>query len=101
VLVNSQQRFEQLPEPVVFTTQYPLPYLKYMIPTTWRRYQLSQLLNKALNLIAGQPGVGGILSFFYPSSYPSTGKIAYLYYRLIQSMLAGSRSNVDRVYGGL
>ena len=44
-------------QPVVFTTQtqYPLPYQKYMIPTTWRRYQLSQLVNKALSLVKPVP----------------------------------------------
>ncbi|KAG5643613.1 ribosome biogenesis protein ytm1 [Asterophora parasitica] len=38
--------------PVVFTTQtaYPLPSQKFMIPGTWKRYQLSQLVNKALAL---------------------------------------------------
>lgn len=38
--------------PVVFTTQtaYPLPSQKFMIPETWKRYQLSQLINKALSL---------------------------------------------------
>lgn len=38
--------------PVVFTTKtaYPLPSQKFMIPSTWRRYQLSQLINKALSL---------------------------------------------------
>ena len=38
--------------PVVFTTQtaYPLPSQKFMIPTSWKRYQLSQLVNKALSL---------------------------------------------------
>ncbi|KAF8073460.1 ribosome biogenesis protein YTM1 [Lyophyllum atratum] len=38
--------------PVVFTTQtaYPLPSQKFMIPATWKRYQLSQLVNKALSL---------------------------------------------------
>ena len=38
--------------PVVFTTQtpYALPSQKFMIPTTWKRYQLSQLVNKALSL---------------------------------------------------
>ncbi|KDQ57484.1 hypothetical protein JAAARDRAFT_129999 [Jaapia argillacea MUCL 33604] len=38
--------------PVVFTTStpYPLPSQKFMIPTTWKRYQLSQLINKALDL---------------------------------------------------
>ncbi|KAI0733326.1 WD40 repeat-like protein [Fomitopsis betulina] len=37
---------------VVFTTQtaYPLPSQKFMIPTSWKRYQLSQLVNKALSL---------------------------------------------------
>ncbi|KAF8625850.1 hypothetical protein AX17_006746 [Amanita inopinata Kibby_2008] len=39
-------------QPVVFTTQtaYPLPSQKFLIPTTWKRYQLSQLVNKALSL---------------------------------------------------
>jgi hypothetical protein len=38
--------------PVVFSTQtpYALPPQKFMIPTTWKRYQLSQLVNKALSL---------------------------------------------------
>jgi ribosome biogenesis protein YTM1 len=38
--------------PVIFTTKtpYPLPSQKFMIPTTWKRYQLSQLVNKALAL---------------------------------------------------
>ncbi|KAI0943076.1 hypothetical protein AcV7_002319 [Taiwanofungus camphoratus] len=38
--------------PVVFSTQspYPLPSQKFMIPASWRRYQLSQLVNKALSL---------------------------------------------------
>jgi ribosome biogenesis protein YTM1 len=38
--------------PVVFTTKtpYPLPTQKFMIPSSWRRYQLSQLVNKALAL---------------------------------------------------
>lgn len=42
----------ELTHPVVFTTQtpYPLPSQKFMIPTTWKRYQLSQLVNKALSL---------------------------------------------------
>ncbi len=39
-------------QPVVFSTrtQYPLPSQKFMIPTSWKRYQLSQLINKALSL---------------------------------------------------
>lgn len=39
-------------QPVFLTThtQYPLPTQKYMIPTTWKRFQLSQLVNKALSL---------------------------------------------------
>ena len=39
-------------QPVVFTTQttYLLPAQKFMIPATWKRYQLSQLVNKALSL---------------------------------------------------
>ncbi|KAJ7046513.1 WD40-repeat-containing domain protein [Mycena alexandri] len=38
--------------PAVFTTQspYPLPPQMFMIPATWSRYQLSQLVNKALTL---------------------------------------------------
>jgi ribosome biogenesis protein len=38
--------------PVVFTTKspYPLPSQKYMIPSAWKRYHLSQLVNKALGL---------------------------------------------------
>ncbi|KZT18846.1 ribosome biogenesis protein YTM1 [Neolentinus lepideus HHB14362 ss-1] len=38
--------------PAVFTTStaYPLPTQKFMIPASWRRYQLSQLINKALSL---------------------------------------------------
>lgn len=39
-------------QPVLFTTQtaYPLPTQKFMIPAIWKRYQLSQLINKALSL---------------------------------------------------
>ncbi|KAF7295238.1 Microtubule binding protein [Mycena indigotica] len=39
-------------QPAVFTTQtpYPLPPQSFMIPTAWSRYQLSQLINKALSL---------------------------------------------------
>ncbi|CCM01378.1 uncharacterized protein FIBRA_03428 [Fibroporia radiculosa] len=42
----------EISHPVVFTTQtpYPLPSQKFMIPTSWRRYQLSQLVNRALSL---------------------------------------------------
>lgn len=38
--------------PVIFTTQTPyvLPSQKFMIPLDWKRYQLSQLINKALDL---------------------------------------------------
>ncbi|KZT08219.1 WD40 repeat-like protein [Laetiporus sulphureus 93-53] len=38
--------------PVLFTTEtpYPLPSQKFMIPASWKRYQLSQLVNKALSL---------------------------------------------------
>lgn len=44
-------------QPVVFTTQttYLLPAQKFMIPTTWKRYQLSQLVNKALSLTTPIP----------------------------------------------
>lgn len=42
----------ELAHAVVFTTRtpFPLPSQKFMIPTTWKRYQLSQLVNKALSL---------------------------------------------------
>lgn len=38
--------------PVVLTTrtQYVIPTEKYMIPATWRRFHLSQLINKVLAL---------------------------------------------------
>ncbi|KAI0296279.1 WD40-repeat-containing domain protein [Russula brevipes] len=38
--------------PVIFSTktQYQLPPQKFMIPASWRRFQLSQLINTALNL---------------------------------------------------
>ncbi|KAJ7684833.1 WD40-repeat-containing domain protein, partial [Mycena polygramma] len=41
----------------VFTThsQYPLPPSTFMIPTAWTRYQLSQLINKALSLAKPVP----------------------------------------------
>ncbi|KAL1742012.1 WD40-repeat-containing domain protein [Schizophyllum fasciatum] len=43
--------------PVMFTTQtpYPLPAQKFMLPASWRRYQLSQLVNKALALAKTVP----------------------------------------------
>ncbi len=39
-------------QPVSFftQTQYPLPSQKFMIPTSWKRFQLSQLINKTLVL---------------------------------------------------
>ncbi|KAI0088407.1 ribosome biogenesis protein YTM1 [Irpex rosettiformis] len=48
---------EVVSHPVVFTTQtsYPLPTHKFMIPASWRRYQLSQLVNKALTLVKPVP----------------------------------------------
>ena len=38
--------------PVIFTTKtpYQLPPQKFMIPASWRRFQLSQLINTALAL---------------------------------------------------
>lgn len=44
-------------QPVIFTTQttYLLPAQKFMIPATWKRYQLSQLVNKALSLTSPVP----------------------------------------------
>ena len=43
--------------PVFFNTQtpYPLPPQKFMIPASWKRYQLSQLVNKALSLLQPIP----------------------------------------------
>ncbi|KAH9940242.1 ribosome biogenesis protein YTM1 [Amylocystis lapponica] len=43
--------------PVLFSTQtpYPLPSQKFMIPASWKRYQLSQLVNKALSLLKPVP----------------------------------------------
>jgi ribosome biogenesis protein YTM1 len=43
--------------PVVFTTetQYPLPSQKIMVPSLWKRYQLSQLINKTLSLLQPVP----------------------------------------------
>ncbi|KAL4242423.1 Ribosome biogenesis protein YTM1 [Abortiporus biennis] len=45
--------------PVLFTTQTTsqLPSSKFMIPVSWKRYQLSQLINKALGL-GGEVGAG-------------------------------------------
>ncbi|GJE94165.1 NLE and WD40 domain-containing protein [Phanerochaete sordida] len=47
----------EVSHPVVFSTQtqYPLPTQKFMIPASWRRYQLSQLVNKALSLTKPVP----------------------------------------------
>ncbi|KAF9262668.1 WD40 repeat-like protein [Marasmius fiardii PR-910] len=38
--------------PIILITQtaYPLPTQKYMIPMNWKRFQLSQLVNKSLSL---------------------------------------------------
>ncbi|KIK77842.1 hypothetical protein PAXRUDRAFT_775783 [Paxillus rubicundulus Ve08.2h10] len=43
--------------PVIFTTEspYSLPSQKFMIPLDWKRYQLSQLVNKALSLAKPVP----------------------------------------------
>lgn len=43
---------ETTTQPVVFTTKtpYSLPSQKFMVPLDWTRYQLSQLINKALSL---------------------------------------------------
>ncbi|TCD62051.1 ribosome bioproteinsis protein ytm1 [Steccherinum ochraceum] len=47
----------ELSHPVVFTTAtpYPLPSQKFMIPASWKRYQLSQLVNKSLSLPSPVP----------------------------------------------
>jgi NLE (NUC135) domain len=43
--------------PVIFSTktQYQLPPQKFMIPASWRRFQLSQLINTALALPRAVP----------------------------------------------
>ncbi|EIW79492.1 WD40 repeat-like protein [Coniophora puteana RWD-64-598 SS2] len=43
--------------PVIFTTktQYVLPSQKFMVPLAWRRYHLSQLVNRALSLPSPVP----------------------------------------------
>lgn len=43
--------------PAIFTTHtpYPLPAQKFMVPASWRRYQLSQLVNRALGLARPVP----------------------------------------------
>lgn len=43
---------DEVSRPILFTTEtrYPLPSQKFMIPSSWKRYQLSQLINKALSL---------------------------------------------------
>ena len=43
--------------PVIFktSTQHVLPPSKYLIPATWGRFQLSQLVNKALSLPTPTP----------------------------------------------
>ncbi len=47
----------ELTLPIVFTTQTPyvLPSQSFMIPSSWKRYQLSQLVNKALSLLKPIP----------------------------------------------
>ncbi|KAH9474516.1 Ribosome biogenesis protein YTM1 [Psilocybe cubensis] len=52
---SQSQQQTQAQQPVTFTTStpYPLPSQKFMIPLGWRRYQLSQLVNKALALDRG------------------------------------------------
>ncbi|KAF8630548.1 hypothetical protein AX15_002850 [Amanita polypyramis BW_CC] len=54
---NANEAASVQSQPVIFTTQspYPLPTQKFLIPTTWRRYQLSQLVNKALSLSRAVP----------------------------------------------
>ena len=52
MLSSHAVNMSEVSHPVVFTTttQYPLPSQKFMIPASWKRYQLSQLVNKALDL---------------------------------------------------
>ena len=56
-MASSSREDSSSTQPVVFTTQttYLLPAQKFMIPTTWKRYQLSQLVNKALSLTTPVP----------------------------------------------
>ncbi|KZV96952.1 ribosome biogenesis protein YTM1 [Exidia glandulosa HHB12029] len=44
-------------QPVVFTTRtsYTIPSQTYMLPNTWKRFQLSQLINKVLALLQPVP----------------------------------------------
>ncbi|EJD54212.1 WD40 repeat-like protein [Auricularia subglabra TFB-10046 SS5] len=44
-------------QPVVFTTRtsYTIPAQTYMLPSSWRRFQLSQLINKVLALLQPVP----------------------------------------------
>ncbi|KAF9448122.1 ribosome biogenesis protein YTM1 [Macrolepiota fuliginosa MF-IS2] len=55
--MSSSNDVQSTQQPVVFVTRtaYPLPTQKYMIPTTWKRYHLSQLVNKALALATPIP----------------------------------------------
>lgn len=56
-MASSSRDVPSTTQSVVFTTQttYLLPAQKFMIPTTWKRYQLSQLVNKALSLTTPVP----------------------------------------------
>ena len=56
-MASSSKDVSSSTQPVTFTTQtaYLLPAQKFMIPTTWKRYQLSQLVNKALSLTTPIP----------------------------------------------
>ncbi|KDQ32949.1 hypothetical protein PLEOSDRAFT_1031477 [Pleurotus ostreatus PC15] len=51
-MASSSNDSSRVSHPVVLSTQtpYPLPSQKFMIPANWKRYQLSQLINKALSL---------------------------------------------------
>lgn len=44
-------------QPVVFTTRtsYTIPSQTYMLPNGWKRFQLSQLINKVLALLQPVP----------------------------------------------
>jgi len=56
-MISSSRDDSSSTQPVVFTTKtaYMLPAQKFMIPKTWKRYQLSQLVNKALSLTTPVP----------------------------------------------
>jgi ribosome biogenesis protein YTM1 len=47
---SSSSTARSIPVILKTSTPYPIPAEKYMIPVTWRRFHLSQLINKVLSL---------------------------------------------------